>query len=564
MKLYALRSPLAMLLLTASCGPAGESELETLGTAITIDTAATYGIVGVGSGKCVQIQGGSTADLARAQIASCNGSSAQAFRIESAGGGFYSIRNLGSGKCLDVQGRSTADGAAVVQYTCNGGTNQQWSFIDVSTGVVRAVARHSNKVLDVQGAATADGSNLLQWTWSGGSNQQFRMNATGGSTGGGSTATGAMLGGVCYRICASAASDPDGDGWGWENSASCVVRGSAPHQQSTACSAGGQTGGTGGTSGGGTGGGTAGGSSGSTSCNVAPINPNATTQARKLLCYIYSQYGNHVLSGQQETSWASNPADDVNWINSNTGRYPAILGGDYLYPNGTTTRAIAYWNAGGIPMIRYHMGAPPQADTYQSSMGTANLGNVLTSGTAENRSLFQKMDYAAAELQKLQAANVAVLWAPFHEAQPNGWFWWSKGSGAQFVQLWRTMYDYFTTTKRLNNLVWLMPFSGSPNSAFYPGKQYADLAGPDTYSTGQPFTSMFNATRNIVGTTIPIPLHETGTVPDPNAMFNNNAAPWVLFNIWAGYQRSNNSLTSIRNTYSNSRTVTRDEVPNLN
>ena len=30
-----------------------------------------------------------------------------------------------------------------------------------------------------------------------------------------------------YPYCASVASDPDGDGWGWEQSRSCVVRGSA-------------------------------------------------------------------------------------------------------------------------------------------------------------------------------------------------------------------------------------------------------------------------------------------------------------------------------------------------
>ena len=73
-----------------------------------------------------------------------------------------------------------------------------------------------------------------------------------------------------------------------------------------------------------------------------------------------------------------------------------------------------------------------------------------------------KLDYAAAEIQKLQAANVPLLWAPVHESQPNGWFWWSKGTGTQYVQLWTTMYDYFTRTKGLNNIIWLMPFSGSP------------------------------------------------------------------------------------------------------
>ncbi|HEX6274349.1 MAG TPA: glycosyl hydrolase, partial [Polyangiaceae bacterium] len=252
-----------------------------------------------------------------------------------------------------------------------------------------------------------------------------------------------------------------------------------------------------------------------------------------------------------------------NWINQNTGKYPAILGGDYLYPSGTTSRAQAYWDAGGITMIRYHMGAPPNSDTYENSMGTANIASVLTEGSAANVSFKSKLDYAARELQTLENANVAVLWAPFHEAQPNGWFWWSKGTGAEFVQLWTYMYNYFTTTKGLNNLVWLMPFSGSPNASFYPGRNYVDIAGPDTYATNQPFTSMFTTTRTIVGTTIPIPLHENGLLPNPNDMFNNNAAPWVLFNTWAGYQISNNSLSHVQSVYANTRTVTRDEVPNL-
>jgi len=298
------------------------------------------------------------------------------------------------------------------------------------------------------------------------------------------------------------------------------------------------------------------------SCGVEPVNPNATVQTRNLLCYLYSIYGTRVLSGQQETSW-DNPAADIAFYQSTVGAYPAILGGDFLYPDGTTDRAIAYWNAGGIPMIRYHMGAPPLEDSYENSMGSSNLDNVLTVGTAEYTSFIAKLDFAADELLRMQEANVAVLWAPFHEVQPNGWFWWAKGSGQQFIQLWRTMFDYLTTTRGVNNVVWLMPFSGSPNAAFYPGPEYLDLAGPDTYDQGEPFVAMYNTTRSIVGTAIPIPLHETGTIPDPERMFENGAAPWVLFNVWAGYQISNNDVVAIQRTYASEYTVTRDEVPNL-
>jgi hypothetical protein len=213
-------------------------------------------------------------------------------------------------------------------------------------------------------------------------------------------------------------------------------------------------------------------------------------------------------------------------------------------------------------MIRYHMGAPPASDTYENSMGSTNINNVLTSGTSENSSFRSKLDYIAGELQALKNGNVAVLWAPFHEYQPSGWFWWSKGTATQFIQLWQYMYDYLTNTKGLSNIVWLAPSSGSPNAQWYPGKPHVDIAGPDTYSTSPPFASMFSTARNIIGTTVPIPLHETGTVPQPSTMFPT-AAPWVLWNIWAGYQISNNSLASIQSAYASSYTITRDEVPNL-
>ncbi len=407
-------------------------------------------------------------------------------------------------------------------------------------------------------------------------------NATGGSSGaGGSSGSGdgTLLGGMCRPNCVDASTDPDADGWGWENEQSCVVVGSAPYNQGTRCDTSGGAGGSdasGGSSGSGGGSGAggssgdagasgsagAGGSGGSgTDCGVAPVNPNASPQAKKLLCYLYDIYGKNVLSGQQETSW-SNPENDISWYGTNVGKYPAILGGDYLYPNGTTSRARAYWEAGGITMIRYHMGAPPSSDTYENSQGTADIGAVLTQGTTQNQSFVSKLDYIAAELQQLEDANVAVLWAPFHEYQPNGWFWWSKGSAQQFIELWRYMYRYLTETKGLDNLVWLAPSSGTLNAQWYPGKEYLDVAGPDTYTTDPPFASIFQAARGVIGPTVPITLHETGVVPQPDTMFPDTA-PWVLFSVWAGYQISNNGVDTMQSAYASSYTLTRDEVPNL-
>ena len=216
-------------------------------------------------------------------------------------------------------------------------------------------------------------------------------------------------------------------------------------------------------------------------------------------------------------------------------------------------------------MIRYHMGAPPNEDSYANSMlgfTNAQCSSVITTGSAENTSLISKLNGIATNLQTLQTAGVPIILALYHETQPSGWFWWSKCSGPQFIALYTYTYNYLVKTKGLHNLLWLMPFSGSPTTAYYPGKALVDITGGDTYGTDVPFGSLYNSSRNVGGSTIPLALHETGMVPQPSTMFPSTA-PWVLWSIWAGYESSNNTIANIISAYSSSYTITRDEVPNL-
>lgn len=171
------RSTWITMLALGGCGPAEEASdgQAVVGHPITIDTSAVYTITGVQSGKCVEVAGGSASPGAALQLATCNGSTRQQFRMEATSGGYYLIKNVNSGQCVDVEGVSTADGARVLQYTCWSGANQQWSFTDTANGAVRLTARHSGKALDVFGASTADGARLVQWPTHGNTNQQFRV-----------------------------------------------------------------------------------------------------------------------------------------------------------------------------------------------------------------------------------------------------------------------------------------------------------------------------------------------------------------------------------------------------
>jgi hypothetical protein len=303
-----------------------------------------------------------------------------------------------------------------------------------------------------------------------------------------------------------------------------------------------------------------------------PANPNATKEAKSLLDYFYSVYGQKIVSGQQECGYCSNPAVENNYLMEKTGKYPAILGMDMADRNSRVIdRGIAWWKAGGIPMYGWHFGYPTQGDTYEGSkfvINSADIDKVLTVGSNENTLFNKRLDEGAVKLKQLQDANIPVLWRPFHEAGDNcAWFWWGMGGGSQFVRLWKYMFDYYTTTKKLNNLIWMVPSCGSPGASYYPPKEYYDMGGADNYASDHgTLKNMYTKVKSIVGNTVPIALHENGPIPDPDQL-KSSSTNWVMFNTWnQNYlmTESSNSVAFLKSTYNHEYVITRDELPNLN
>ena len=209
-------------------------------------------------------------------------------------------------------------------------------------------------------------------------------------------------------------------------------------------------------------------------------------------------------------------------------------------------------------------GKPGLSDSYNNAKTAVPTGiaSVLQVGSTAYTDFLYKLDYAAAELAYLQEHNVAVLWRPFHEAAGT-WFWWSMGTGARYVALWEFEFNYFTQTKGLHNLVWMLLYDGSPVASFFPPKTYVDVAGGHTYGTNPPFSSLYSAVKVIAGGTMPLALHETGTVPQPSTCFAGNAAPWILFNTWCGYETSANTTATLKSAYTDSHAINRDALPSF-
>ncbi|MFI6513906.1 RICIN domain-containing protein [Streptosporangium sp. NPDC050855] len=127
-------------------------------------TPSGNALKGVGSGRCLDVSGASTANGAAVNIWDCNGRPNQQWTSTAA----QELRVYGN-KCLDVSGAGTADGTAVNIWDCNGQNNQKWRLN--ADGTITAVG--ANKCLDVSGFGTANGTKVHIWTCAGGTNQRW-------------------------------------------------------------------------------------------------------------------------------------------------------------------------------------------------------------------------------------------------------------------------------------------------------------------------------------------------------------------------------------------------------
>src|SRR5699024_12023865 len=99
-------------------------------------------------------------------------------------------------------------------------------------------------------------------------------------------------------------------------------------------------------------------------------------------------------------------------------------------------------------------------------------------------------------------AGVPVLWRPLHEFDGQ-WFWWGKGGPKNFRRLWQLMYNRFTMHHGLNNLIWVLGYSGEIENGWYPGDEYVDISGADTYDSGS-HIELYDKVVQVVGSEMPI------------------------------------------------------------
>mgnify|MGYP002631570027 CR=1 FL=1 len=237
-----------------------------------------------------------------------------------------------------------------------------------------------------------------------------------------------------------------------------------------------------------------------------PANPNLNAQARAILTHLALLPSRDKSVVGQHISYADEYAGFVEGLFTATGEWPGLV--EFQYDDNANPLqiptinplALSWARSGGLLAIKYNPPNPwtggPQATATQAQQGPVDIPGLLDPAGSDPGSyqanlaahtLFMGwLDEVAQGLEELQAQDVVVLYRTCAEMN-GGWFWWGKRPSGHYEMLWRFMFDYFTTTKQLNNLIWVWESDAGTHPLiasdyFYPGADVVDVMGHNLYS----------------------------------------------------------------------------------
>ena len=299
--------------------------------------------------------------------------------------------------------------------------------------------------------------------------------------------------------------------------------------------------------------------------DAAPVDPEATPQARALLRQIDAISGHGTLSGQHNfPNTVSRYSDRILEL---TGSYPAVFGQDFGFSAGEdkdstlgrpsmVEEVIRQYHRGAVIALTWHAVRPTEdepvtfRDSVQGHLTDWEWEQLLTPGTDLHARWERQVDTIAGYLRELQDAGVPVLFRPYHEMNGN-WFWWGGRPGPRGSQeLYRQLFDRYTHIHHLHNLVWVWNVNApsanaGPVEQYFPGPAFADVETMDIYG---PFEQAFyDSMTGLAGPHKPIALAEVGAMPTLAIL--QNQPRWAYFMMWSGMAEGANTPEQLQTMF---------------
>ncbi|MFC0212316.1 glycosyl hydrolase [Paenibacillus chartarius] len=243
------------------------------------------------------------------------------------------------------------------------------------------------------------------------------------------------------------------------------------------------------------------------------VDKNASNATKSLFVYLNEIRGKQILFGHQHatTEGISITAKDgtQSEVQNAVGDLPGLFGWDTLSLEGfekpgvggasrqdnrdklTAVMKSAY-EKGGVLTLSSHMPNFVTGGSFYDTKGMV-LSHILPGGDKHaqfNQFLDMVADFAN-NLKDDSGNPIPVIFRPFHE-QNGGWFWWGAPyrTKDQYKEIYRYTVEYLRDVKGVHNFLYAFspgsPFNES-NDIFletYPGDDYVDILGFDTYYDG--------------------------------------------------------------------------------
>ncbi len=233
--------------------------------------------------------------------------------------------------------------------------------------------------------------------------------------------------------------------------------------------------------------------------SINPLaNPNANEATVAAYQYLdsYQQQPDQCLLLGQELGWSLDQYEElIQSLEDQSGQQLGVMGGQMRsapdeidYP--AFVDLCVDWQAGNGFVELSMIPDNPWTGGSVWDVSETEIWKLTTPGEEGYDAWRAELDFFADVLKTLENAGVTVLWRPLHEMNGD-WFWYGyqgDNNPQPYIDLYRDLFDYYTYTWNLNNLIWVyapnVSYTGIPAvDHYYPGDDVVDLTGLDVYVT---------------------------------------------------------------------------------